>query len=212
MGRTFACYWSRLPGEMFTGIVRSIGVVSDVRVYASGDRRVQIKTPGIDETSLELGASLCVSGVCLTIVETGGGRVSADISARTLADTALGEWVTGRQVNLEPSLAAGDALGGHFVMGHVDTVAKVRDRLEDGRSVVLELSVPGKLMKFIAPKGSVALDGVSLTVNDAGDGGFSVNLVPHTLLETTLSDCRAGSRLNLEIDIIARYAARLLER
>ena len=197
---------------MFTGIVQSIGVVCDVRVYESGDRRVQIETPGIDATSLRLGASLCVSGVCLTIVETGGGRVSADVSARTLDDTALSGWVAGRRVNLEPSLAAGGALGGHFVMGHVDGAAEVSGRLEDGRSVVLEMSVPGKLMKFIAPKGSVALDGVSLTVNDVGEGGFSVNLVPHTLQETTLSDCRAGSRLNLEVDIIARYAARLLER
>lgn len=195
---------------MFTGIVQSIGTVETVTEYAGGDCRMRIAAPGIDERSLGIGASLCVSGVCLTIIASDGGRVDVDVSARTLADTALGDWVRGRRVNLEPSLTAGDALGGHFVMGHVDGVAEVVERREDGRSLFLELSAAGRLMKFIAPKGSVALEGVSLTVNDMAGERFSVNLVPHTLKETTLSDCKAGSRLNLEVDIIARYAARLL--
>lgn len=195
---------------MFTGIVQAVGTVQEVESLESGDRRLRIDARGIAATALEIGASLCVSGVCLTIVETAKGVVAMDVSARTLADTVLGDWVVGRNVNLEPALAAGDALGGHFVAGHVDGAAEVVRVREDGRSVELVLSAARELNKFIAPKGSVALDGVSLTVNDVSKGSFSVNLVPHTLTETTLSDCRVGSRLNLEVDIIARYAARLL--
>lgn len=214
------CAWSwrrngalvQAPADMFTGIVRSIGTVSRVVDFGGGDRRLHIRAPRIDRSLLGAGASLCVSGACLTIISHEGGSVAVDVSARTLADTVLDEWSAGRTVNLEPALAAGDALGGHFVMGHVDGVAEVAQRREDGRSVILELTAPGALMRFIASKGSVALDGVSLTVNDAGASGFSVNLVPHTLKETTLSDCREGSRLNLEVDIIARYAVQSLAR
>lgn len=195
---------------MFTGIVRRVGKVLEVETFDIGDRRLRIDTRGIAAPALEVGASLCVSGVCLTIVESKDAVVAVDVSARTLADTVLGEWAVGQGVNLEPALAAGDALGGHFVMGHVDGAAEVVQAREDGRSVELVVSVARELARFIAPKGSVALDGVSLTVNDVSKDSFSVNLVPHTLKETTLSDCRAGSRLNLEIDIIARYAARLL--
>lgn len=194
---------------MFTGIVRSVGTVRAVETFDGGDRRLRIDARGIDVRALQIGASLCVSGVCLTIVESEGGMVAVDVSARTLADTALGEWNVGRKVNLEPSLAAGDPLGGHFVMGHVDGAAEVTERRQDGRSVELDVSAPLELMRFVAPKGSVALDGVSLTVNDVSENGFTVNLVPHTLKETTLDGCRIGSRLNLELDIIARYAARL---
>ena len=194
---------------MFTGIVQAVGTVQDVETFESGDRRLRIDARGIAARAPEIGASLCVSGVCLTIVETSNGVVAVDVSARTLADTVLGEWIVGQSVNLEPALAAGDALGGHFVMGHVDGAAEVVQVREDGRSVELVLSVARELNRFIAPKGSVALDGVSLTVNDVSKDSFSVNLVPHTLGETTLSDCRVGSRLNLEIDIIARYVARL---
>ena len=196
---------------MFTGIVQAVGRVREVETFDSGDRRLRIDARGIGSPALELGASLCVGGVCLTIVETAKGIVAMDVSARTLADTALGDWDAGRSVNLEPALAAGDPLGGHFVMGHVDGVAEVVRRRGDGRSVELALSVARELKKFIAPKGSLALDGVSLTVNDVSKHSFSVNLVPHTLRETTLSECRAGSRLNLEVDIIARYAAQLTE-
>lgn len=196
---------------MFTGIVQAVGTVRKVEPFDSGDRRLRVDARGIAAPALQIGASLCVSGVCLTIVETAKGVVAMDVSARTLADTALGDWVAGQSVNLEPALAAGDPLGGHFVMGHVDGTATVVRRREDGRSVELVLSVARELKKFIAPKGSVALDGVSLTINDVLKDSFSVNLVPHTLRETTLSECRAGSRLNLEVDIIARYAAQLLE-
>lgn len=194
---------------MFTGIVQGVGTVVGVETFDSGDRRLRIDTRGIAAQALEIGASLCVSGVCLTIVESGKGVVAVDVSARTLADTVLGEWTVGQSVNLEPALAAGDALGGHFVMGHVDGAAEVVQVHDDGRSVELILSVARELNRFIAPKGSIALDGVSLTVNDVSKDSFSVNLVPHTLTETTLSDCRVGSRLNVEIDIIARYVARL---
>lgn len=196
---------------MFTGIVQAVGTVQEVEAFESGDRRLRIDARGIAAPALEIGASLCVSGVCLTIVESMEGVVAMDVSARTLADTALGDWVVEQSVNLEPALAAGDALGGHFVIGHVDGAAEVVRVREDGRSVELVLAAAAELNRFIAPKGSVALDGVSLTVNDVSNDSFSVNLVPHTLRETTLSDCRVGSRLNLEIDIIARYAARLLE-
>ncbi|MYH32189.1 MAG: riboflavin synthase [Gammaproteobacteria bacterium] len=194
---------------MFTGIVQGVGTVVGVDTFDSGDRRLRIDTRGIAAQALEIGASLCVSGVCLTIVETARDTVAMDVSARTLADTVLGEWTVGQSVNLEPALAAGDALGGHFVMGHVDGAAEVVQVHDDGRSVELILSVARELNRFIAPKGSIALDGVSLTVNDVSKDSFSVNLVPHTLTETTLSDCRVGSRLNVEIDIIARYVARL---
>ncbi|MDE0488375.1 MAG: riboflavin synthase [Gammaproteobacteria bacterium] len=194
---------------MFTGIVQGVGTVVGVDTFDSGDRRLRIDTRGIEAQALEIGASLCVSGVCLTIVETARDTVAMDVSARTLADTVLGEWTVGQSVNLEPALAAGDALGGHFVMGHVDGAAEVVQVRDDGRSVELILSVARELNRFIAPKGSIALDGVSLTVNDVSKDSFSVNLVPHTLTETTLSDCRVGSRLNVEIDIIARYVARL---
>ena len=197
---------------MFTGIVQAVGAVQEVETFESGDRRLRIDARGIAPPALEIGASLCVSGVCLTIVETTKGVVAMDVSARTLADTALGTWVVGQSVNLEPALAAGDALGGHFVMGHVDGAAEVVRVRKDGRSIELVLSAAGQLNRFIAAKGSVALDGVSLTVNDVSKDSFSVNLVPHTLKETTLSDCRVGTRLNLEVDIIARYAARLLTR
>ena len=191
---------------MFTGIVRSVGTVSAVENLDGGDRRLRIDARGIDPQTLQIGASLCVSGVCLTIIESQGGMVAVDVSARTLADTVVGEWGVDHRVNLEPALAAGDPLGGHFVMGHADGAAEVTGRRRDGRSVELAVSVPGELMRFVAPKGSVALHGVSLTVNDVSANGFTVNLVPHTLRETTLSDCRIGSRLNLELDIIARYA------
>ncbi|MXW19350.1 MAG: riboflavin synthase [Gammaproteobacteria bacterium] len=194
---------------MFTGIVQGVGTVVGVDTFDGGDRRLRIDTRGIAAQALEIGASLCVSGVCLTIVETARDTVAMDVSARTLADTVLGEWTVGQSVNLEPALAAGDALGGHFVMGHVDGAAEVVQVHDDGRSVELILSVARELNRFIAPKGSIALDGVSLTVNDVSKDSFSVNLVPHTLTETTLSDCRVGSRLNVEIDIIARYVARL---
>ena len=196
---------------MFTGIVKGIGSVAEVEPFAGGDSRLRIDAAAIAQVSLDIGASLCVSGVCLTIVEAEAGVVAVDVSARTLADTSLGAWAAGQRVNLEPALAAGGALGGHFVTGHVDAVADVVRQRPDGRSMELVVSVPQALRRFIAAKGSVALDGVSLTVNDAGQDSFSVNLVPHTLKETTLSDTRAGSRLNLEVDIIARYAARLLE-
>lgn len=196
---------------MFTGIVKGVGSILEVEPFAGGDKRLRIDAAAIAQASLGIGASLCVSGVCLTIVQAESGVVAVDVSARTLADTSLGEWAAGRRVNLEPALAAGDALGGHFVTGHVDAVAEAVRQRRDGRSMELVVSVPQALRKFIAAKGSVALDGVSLTVNDAGRDSFSVNLVPHTLKETTLSEARAGSRLNLEVDIIARYAARLLE-
>lgn len=196
---------------MFTGIVKGIGSVLEVEPFPGGDKRLRIDAGAIAPDSLDTGASLCVNGVCLTIVESEAGVVAMDVSARTLADTSLGQWDAGQRVNLEPALAAGDALGGHFVTGHVDAVAEAVRQRRDGRSVELVVSVPEALRKFIAAKGSVALDGVSLTVNDAGRDSFSVNLVPHTLKETTLSEARAGSRLNLEVDIIARYAARLLE-
>ena len=197
---------------MFTGIIQGVGRIGRVVAFEGGDRRLSIEAPGIAPSALETGASLCVSGVCLTVVSCENGVVAVDVSARTLADTIADEWAEGRRVNLEPALAAGDALGGHFVMGHVDGVAEVARRRAQGRSVVLEVAAPAGLMPLVASKGSVALDGVSLTVNDAGQKRFSVNIVPHTLKQTTLSDCRAGSRLNLEADIIARYAARLLAR
>jgi riboflavin synthase len=197
---------------MFTGIVTQVGEIRDVvqRAGEGGhDLRFEIAYGAIGRERLELGASICVDGVCLTVAELGRDTFYADASNETLRITTLGTRRPGDRVNLEPALRVGDLLGGHWVSGHVDGVAQVLAASSDARSMRVELAAPPALARYIARKGSVTLDGVSLTVNDVAAEKFSINLIPHTLEVTTLGGLRAGSRLNLEIDVLARYVERL---
>ncbi|MBY8977722.1 riboflavin synthase [Rhodobacteraceae bacterium NNCM2] len=201
---------------MFTGIVREIGEV--VQIEQSGDTRIRISCTRPVET-IEIGASISCSGVCLTVTETGvdGGRTWFDIdaSAETRARTTLGDWKTGTRVNIEPALKLGDELGGHIVSGHVDGVGVITAIAPEGGSHRVSIAAPKAMGKFIAPKGSITLDGISLTVNEVADSGetttFGVNIIPHTWQATNLSAAGVGSRVNLEIDVLARYVARLAE-
>ena len=197
---------------MFTGIVTDVGTVRSAE--HRGDLRLQIAT-GYDLDTVDLGASIACSGVCLTVVDKGGDWFSVDVSAETLSRTAADMWREGAKLNLERSLRLGDELGGHIVTGHVDAVAEVVGTCAEGDSTRVGISVPRALGPMIAPKGSVALDGVSLTVNDvrgAEDGSthFSVNIIPHTTQQTTLGDIAGGRQLNVEVDVLARYIDRML--
>jgi riboflavin synthase len=199
---------------MFTGITTDIGEVIDVQTRGEGLRRLKIACR-YPRDSIALGSSISCSGVCLTVVdiEVEGGRTwfAADTAAETLAVTTAGRWTGGTRLNLERSLKMGDELGGHMVSGHVDGIAEVVacESLPD--MARLTLRAPKPLLRLIAPKGAVALDGVSLTVNEAKGDTFSVLIIPHTLLVTTFGAVKAGAALNLEVDMIARYAARLTE-
>ena len=199
---------------MFTGIVTDLGEVRSVAPRAGNLHRLTIAC-AFPRAELKDGASIACSGVCLTVVgageEDGRAWFAADAAAETLRVTTVGRWRHGTRVNLERPLKFGDELGGHLVAGHVDGVAQViaRDDMTDSARFVLR--APGELARFIAPKGSVALDGVSLTVNAVDDDGFSVLIIPHTLQVTTFGALAKGDGLNLEIDTMARYAARLME-
>lgn len=192
---------------MFTGIVTDLGRVR--RVRTGGDTRIEIAT-GYDTTAIAIGASIACSGTCLTVVDKGPGWFAADVSAETLACTTLGGWKEGSLVNLERPLKPTDELGGHLVSGHVDGVGQVRDVRPEGESKRFTFEAPPALMRYIAAKGSVAIDGVSLTVNEVDGAGFGVNIIPHTQLKTTFGTMAPGTRVNLEIDLVARYVARLL--
>jgi riboflavin synthase len=198
---------------MFTGIITDLGRVRAVE--ARGDTRLTIET-GTDTAGIDLGASISCSGACLTVVDKGPDWFAADVSAETLSKTTLGGWGPGTAVNLERALRLGDELGGHLVSGHVDGVAEVVERAEEGASLRLAFTAADDLMPFIAAKGSVTLDGVSLTVNEVQDapesGRFEVNIIPHTAAVTTLGACRPGTRVNLEIDLLARYVQRLMTK
>jgi riboflavin synthase len=198
---------------MFTGIVQEIGTVMRIepRAGAAGahDRRLEISFARIPRERLGLGDSVCVDGVCLTVASLETRSFVADVSGETLRVTTLGHKQPGARVNLEPALRAGDGLGGHWVSGHVDGIAEVLSVAEDARSLRLELLAPADLSRYIARKGSVTLDGVSLTVNAVDGHRFDINLIPHTLEVTTLGVLARGSRLNLEIDLLARYVERL---
>ena len=194
---------------MFTGIVQDIGRILALE-RLGGDMRLTVGVDRLDLSRTAIGDSIAVAGVCLTAVALQGRAFSADVSRETLTITTIGDWRVGRRVNLEPALRAGDALGGHLVSGHVDGVAEVQTRLGDARSQRFRMRVPEALARYVARKGSVALDGVSLTVNAVERQEFEVNLVPHTLAETTLGELAVGDRVNLEVDLIARYTERLL--
>ena len=192
---------------MFTGIVSDQGRIRSVR--RQGDTRIEIAT-AYDTAGLALGASVCCAGCCLTVVDKGPGWFAVEASAETLAHTTLGAWREGTPINLERALRAGDELGGHIVSGHVDGVGQVTAIRPEGDSLRLTFAVPDALRRFIAPKGSVTVEGVSLTVNEVDGNRFGVNLIPHTRQVTTLGALKQGDRVNLEIDMLARYVARLL--
>ena len=194
---------------MFTGIVTDIGEVREAR-HGNGGLTLTLAT-AYDAASIALGASVGCSGVCLTVVAKEPGLVTVEVSAETLARSTLGGWRKGVRVNLEQAMKLGDEMGGHLVLGHVDGVATIVGRRPDGESVRFLFEAPADLAPYIAPKGSVALDGVSLTVNEVEGMNFGVNIIPHTLSHTTFGDAGPGTRMNLEIDLIARYVGRLLE-
>ncbi len=199
---------------MFTGLVTDVGEVVAVREAAEGLRRLRVAC-GYPRASISEGASIACAGVCLTVVEMGeeGGRAwfAADAAAETLRLTTVGRWREGTRINLERPLRLGDELGGHLVAGHVDGVAAVTVREQSTDMARLELRTRQDLARFIAAKGSVALDGVSLTVNEVAGDRFSVLIIPHTLKVTTLGQLAVGEEVNLEVDLMARYAARLLD-
>ncbi len=195
---------------MFTGIITDLGRVEAVVPAGESDSRFRIATT-YDLSEVEIGASIACSGCCLTVVEKGGGSFAVDVSGETLSKTNLGDWQVGHRVNLERSLKVGDELGGHLVYGHVDSVAEIVGSQPEGGSVRWRFRAPGELARFIAPKGSVALDGVSLTVNEVEGREFGVNIIPHTAAVTSFGAYQVGDRVNLEIDVLARYVARLRE-
>ena len=201
---------------MFTGIVQEIGAIQRIEARtgsgAAEDCRIDVSFATIARDRLNLGDSICVDGVCLTVTALGANSFAADVSGETLRVTTLGSKSAGARVNLEPALRAGDSLGGHWVSGHVDGIAEVLATSIDARSLRVDFSAPKALARYIARKGSVTLDGVSLTVNDVDGVKFSVNLIPHTLEVTTLGSLAAGKRVNLEIDLLARYVERLSEK
>jgi riboflavin synthase len=195
---------------MFTGLVAAKGTVAAIEGEHGGGASLEVSTPLAEQ--LTPGASIAVNGVCVTAVEANGGRFRADLVAETVRRSALGLLRAGAEVNVELPLRAGEPLGGHFVQGHVDGVGEVESVREDGRSRLLRIAVGPELARYVAEKGSVALDGVSLTVTEVDEEGFSVALIPETLSRTTLGSAVEGSALNVEVDLLAKYVERLVVR
>lgn len=195
---------------MFTGIITDLGRVRRVE-RKGGDARFEFAT-AYDMGGVAIGASIACNGVCLTVIAKGDGWFAVDASAETLSKTTLGAWEEGTAVNFERALAVGDELGGHIVSGHVDGVATVVAVEPFGESVRYTFEAPQALKKYVAPKGSVALDGVSLTVNEVDDARFGINVIPHTQQVTTFGGLVPGARVNMEIDMLARYVARLMDK
>ncbi len=196
---------------MFTGIVTDIGEIAAVTPGGqAGDRRFVVRTRH-DMAPIAIGASIACSGCCLTVVEKGGDWFAVEVSGESLAKTHLGDWAVGSRINLELSLKLGDELGGHLVYGHVDGVGKVVSMTPEGGSVRFVFEATPDLARFIAAKGSVAVDGISLTVNEIAGDRFGINVISHTQAVTTLGQAKIGQRVNLEVDMLARYVARLLE-
>ena len=196
---------------MFTGIIVATGRVISL-TEKGGDLELVIDAAGLDVARIALGDSVSVQGVCLTVTRMEGTRFHADVSRETMTKTTLGNLDSGSKVNLEPSLRAGDALGGHWVSGHVDAVGKLEALVQDARSWRLEFELPASLMRFVAPKGSICVNGVSLTVNHVDGRRFDVNIIPYTLNVTTLGELKVGDGVNIEIDVIARYLERLMKK
>ena len=189
---------------MFSGIIEAVGNVVNVEDH-SGDKRFTVDAGGLDLADVKLGDSIAVNGVCLSVVAKSGNSFSVDISAATLSGTTFSALQTSAAVNLEKALRLSDRLHGHLVTGHVDGVGSVRERIADARSVRLVIECPADLLRYISKKGSVCVDGISLTVNEKHANEFSVNIIPLTLEQTIMADYRAGTRVNIEVDIIARY-------
>ena len=196
---------------MFTGIVTDIGEISSVKPGGqAGDRRFVVRTRH-DMQPIPIGASIACSGCCLTVVEKGGDWFAVEVSAESLDKTHLGDWQAGSRINLELSLKLGDELGGHLVYGHVDGVGRIVSMAPEGGSVRFVFEAPDEVARFIAAKGSVAIDGISLTVNEVDKNRFGINVISHTQAVTTMGQAKVGQRVNLEVDMLARYVARLLE-
>ena len=194
---------------MFTGIITDLGRLRAVSRLSLTRLEIETRYPA---ESIAIGASIACSGACLSVVERGPGWFAVDASAETLSKTTLGDWRIGIAVNLERPLKLGDELGGHLVLGHVDGVGTLVERIPDGGSIRLTLEAPADLARFIASKGSIAIDGVSMTVNEVSGRRFGVNVIPITQRETTLGEIAVGGRVNLEIDMMARYVARLMAK
>jgi len=194
---------------MFTGIIEAVGEIVALEPK-SGDLRVRIKTHGLDLSDVILGDSIATNGVCLTVVELPGDGYWADVSVETLDYTSLRQWRVGQRVNLEKALTPTTRLGGHIVSGHVDGVAEVVSRTPDARSERFRMRAPKALAKYIAHKGSITIDGTSLTVNAVDGDEFELNIVPHTIAETVIGSYQTGTQVNIEVDVIARYLERLL--
>ena len=196
---------------MFTGIIIATGRIASL-TEKGGDLELGIDAAALDLERAAIGDSISVQGACLTVTRKQGVCFYADVSRETMAKTTLGALGVGSRVNLEPSLRAGDALGGHWVSGHVDAVGKLRALVQDARSWRLEFELPASLMRFVAPKGSICVNGVSLTVNKVEGRRFDVNIIPHTLQVTTLGELEIDDGVNIEIDVIARYLDRLMTK
>ena len=194
---------------MFTGIIQALGAVRSVTPTTSG-RQLVFDLGDLGSRTFRAGDSIAVNGACLTAVESGSGTFSADVSAETLRVTTLGHLSPGSPVNLEPALTLAEPLGGHLVTGHVDGVGEVAECREEGGTGILRFALPEALQRYAARKGSICIDGVSLTVNDVTDGRVLVTLVPHTLANTIMQHYRIGTRVNIEVDLVARYVERLL--
>lgn len=193
---------------MFTGIITHLGIIQRID-KDRGDWRVYIKSD-IDPQSVAMGASIACSGCCLTVVEKGDNWLAYDVSAESLSKTIIGQWEEGSRINLEQSLKMGDEMGGHIVSGHVDALAEIEAIEKEGDSHRVRIAVPEEFENYIAPKGSIALDGISLTVNEVQGRRFGVNIIPHTWENTTFGQRKAGDKMNMEVDMLARYVARQL--
>jgi riboflavin synthase len=196
---------------MFTGIIKAKGTISAIE-RRDGDVRLSVRSEEMRFSNYEIGESIAVNGVCLTAVDLRDNSFDTDVSVETLDVTALGKLGVGDAVNLEPSLSLGDRLGGHLVSGHVDCVGKVVRREADARSIRLAVEIPGEFARYVAKKGSVTIDGVSLTVNDIRKSVFDVNIIPHTAQATIIGDYVVGATVNIEVDLLARYIERLLAK
>lgn len=194
---------------MFTGIIKDTGVIDDLDRLGDWTVRIRTKMP-LDK--IEPGSSIACSGICLTVIDIAANSFRVQISAETLSRTTASRWNLGTRVNLEPALRIGDELGGHFVSGHVDGIARVIDRKREGDSMRYAFEVPLEYTYFLAPKGSIAIDGISLTINEVEGSRFGVNIIPHTRIVTTIGDCEPGDAVNFEVDMIARYVARIMGR
>ncbi len=196
---------------MFTGIIKAKGTISSI-TRQSGDVRLSVTSDGLPWSDYELGESISVNGVCLTAVRLHDNGFDTDVSVETLDVTALGALVAGSTVNLEPAISLGERLGGHLVSGHVDCVGEVTARSADARSIRLMIEIPSEYSRYVAKKGSVCVDGVSLTINEVSGNSFELNIIPHTAIATIIDAYAIGTRVNVEVDLLARYLERLLSK